>query len=112
MKNLILAVAFLLAMKAQAQVSILDILPTYVEQEVEVIQLPNADGGYYGDTSVYTFEIEVIQKIENLVFEEHRVNRFVNALVYRVEETPFKVRLITPDEDDEIQNSFIHIYRN
>jgi len=112
MKNLILAVAFLLAMKAQAQVSILDILPPDVAHEVEVLQLPFSDEGTTGDTSVYTYQIDVIQNIDNLIFVEHRVNRFTNALVYRVKGTPFKVRLVTPDEDDEIQDPFICVYRN
>jgi hypothetical protein len=45
------------------------------------------------------------------VFIEHRVNELTNSLVYEIEGTPFKVRLITPDEDDEIQDPFIAIYR-
>ena len=112
MKNLILVVAVLLATQVQAQVSILDILPPDVAQEVEVLQLPIADEGTTGDTSVYTYQIDVIHNIDNLVFVEHRVNRLTNALVYRVKGTPFKVRLITPDKDDEIQDPFIHVYRN
>ena len=106
MKNVILVLAVLFATQTQAQVSILDILPTDVEQEIEVIELSGTN-----DTCVYTYQINAIQKIDNLVFIEHRVNRFTNALVYRVKGTPFKVRLVIPDEDDEIQDAFIRVYR-
>ena len=107
MKNVILVLAVLFAIQAQAQVSILDIIPTDVEQEIEVTDFAGTK-----DTCVYTYQINAIQKIENLVFIEHRVNRFTNALVYRVKGTPFKVRLITPDGDDEIQIPFLRLYRN
>jgi hypothetical protein len=50
--------------------------------------------------------------IENLVFVEHRVNRFTDAKVYKITGTPFKLRLVTPDKDDEIQDPFIRVYRN
>lgn len=112
MKNVILMVAVFVATQAPAQVSILDILPSDVEQQVEVIQLPNADEGTTGDTSVYTYQIDVVQKIDNLVFVEHRVNRFTDAKVYKIAGTSFKLRLVTPDQDDEIQNPFIRVYRN
>ena len=107
MKNVILVLAVLFATQTQAQVSILDILPADVEQEIEVVELSGTN-----DTCVYTYQINAIQKIDNLVFIEHRVNRLTNALVYRVKGTPFKVVLETPDEDDEIQDPFIQIYRN
>ena len=112
MKNVILVVAVLLATQVQAQVSILDILPSDVEQQVEVIELPNADEGTIGDTSVYTYQIDVIHNIDDLVFVEHRVNRFTDAKVYKIEGTSFKLRLVTPDKNDEIQDPFIHVYRN
>jgi|SaaInlStandDraft_1057018.scaffolds.fasta_scaffold72371_2 hypothetical protein len=112
MKNVILMVAVLVATQAPAQVSILDILPPDVAQEVEVLQLPIADEGTTGDTSVYTYQIDVIHNIDNLVFVEHRVDRFTNAKVYKIAGTSFKLRLVTPDKDDEIQDPFIHVYRN
>lgn len=107
MKKILLVVATIFATQIQAQVSILDILPTDVEQEIEITELFGTN-----DTCVYTYEINAIQKIDNLMFIEHRVNKFTNALVYRVSGTPFKVRLVTPDEDDEIQDQFIRVYRN
>jgi hypothetical protein len=107
MKNVILVLAVLFATQTQAQVSILDILPADVEQEIEVYELAGTN-----DTTVYTYEINAIQKIDNLVFVEHRLNKLTNALVYRIKGTPFKVRLVTPDENDEIQDPFIGIYRN
>lgn len=106
MKNVILVLAVLFATQTQAQVSILNILPTDVEQEIEITELFGTN-----DTCVYTYQINAIQKIDNLVFIEHRVNRFTNALVYRVKGTPFKVRLIAPDEDDEIQNPYLRVYK-
>ena len=105
MKNVILVLAVLFATQTQAQESILDILPADVEQEIEVTEFSGTN-----DTCVYTYQINAIQKIDNLVFIEHRVNRFTNALVYRVKGTPFKVRLVTPDEDDEIQTPFLVVY--
>lgn len=107
MKNVILVLAVLFATQTQAQVSILDILPADVEQKIEVTELFGTN-----DTCVYTYQINAIQKIDNLVFIEHRVNELTNSLVYRIKGTPFKVRLVTPDEDDEIQDPFIGIYRN
>ena len=106
MKNVILVLAILFATQTQAQVSILDILPTDVEQEIQIDELLGGN-----DTCVFTYQTDAIQKIDNLVFLEHRVNRFTNALVYKVKGTPFKVRLVTPDEDDEIQDPFIRVYR-
>jgi hypothetical protein len=107
MKNVILVLAVLFATQTQAQVSILDILPADVEQEIEVTELFGTN-----DTCVYTYQINAIDKIDNLVFVEHRVNRFTNAVVYRIEGTPFKVRLVVPDEDDEIKDPFIRVYKN
>ena len=49
--------------------------------------------------------------VDNLIFVEHRINQFTNALVYEIYGAPFKVRLVMSDENDEIQDSFIHIYR-
>ena len=107
MKNVILVLAVLFATQTKAQVSILDILPADVEQEIEVTELFGTN-----DTCVYTYQINAIDKIDNLVFVEHRVNRFTNAVVYRIEGTPFKVRLVVPDEDDEIKDPFIRVYKN
>ena len=107
MKNVILVLAVLFATQTQAQVSILDILPADVEQEIEVTELFGTN-----DTCVYTYQINAIDKIDNLVFVEHRVNRFTNAVVYRIEGAPFKVRLVVPDEDDEIKDPFIRVYKN
>lgn len=77
------------------------------KQEIEVTELFGTN-----DTCVYTYQINAIDKIDNLVFVEHRVNRFTNAVVYRIEGTPFKVRLVVPDEDDEIKDPFIRVYKN
>lgn len=107
MKNVILVLAVLFATQTQAQVSILDILPADVEQEIEVTELFGTN-----DTCVFTYQINAIDRIDNLVFIEHRVNRFTNAVVYRIEGTPFKVRLVVPDEDDEIKDPFIRVYKN
>lgn len=107
MKNVILVLAVLFATQTQAQVSILDILPADVEQEIEVTELFGTN-----DTCVYTYQINAIDRIDNLVFIEHRVNRFTNAVVYRIEGTPFKVRIVIPDEDDEIKDPFIRVYKN
>ena len=107
MKNVILVLAVLFATQTQAQVSILDILPADVEQEIEVTELFGTS-----DTCVYTYQINAVDRIDNLVFIEHRVNRFTNAVVYRIEGTPFKVRLVVPDEAAEIKDPFIRVYRN
>ena len=107
MKKMILLYALLNAVQLHAQVSILDILPADVKHEIEVVDL-------YGmnDTSIFTYDIHAIDMIENLVFVEHRVNRFTDAKVYKITGTPFKLRLVTPDKDDEIQDPFIRVYRN
>mgnify|MGYP001413439250 CR=1 FL=1 len=110
MKNVILVLAVLFATQTQAQVSILDILPADVEQEIEVTELFGTN-----DTCVFTYQINAIDRIDNLVFIEHRVNRvnrLMNAVIYRIEGTPFKVRLVVPDEDAEIKDPFIRVYRN
>ena len=107
MKNIILVFATLIATQVEAQVSILDVLPADVEQEIEINELSGTN-----DTSIFSYEIDAFQNIDNLEFVEHRVNRFVIAMVYRVKGTPFKVRLVIPDEDAEIQKPLIHIYRN
>lgn len=80
-------------------------MPDYVEQEIEIFQLLEPD------TSIYTYQINAIYEIDNLMFVEHRINQFTNALVYEIYGAPFKVRLVMSDENDEIQDSFIHIYR-
>lgn len=107
MKNVILILTILFATQVQAQVSILDVLPMGVEQEFEINDVFGSS-----DTCVYTYRVDALQEMEDLMFVEHRENRFVNALVYRKEGTSFVVRLITPDQDDEIQDCFIQIYRN
>lgn len=90
----------------EAPKSILDVLPNDVEQRFQVLQMSSG-----ADTNVYSYQISAIEEIDNLVFIEHRVNKLTNSLVYEIEGTPFKVRLITPDEDDQIQDPFIAIYR-
>ena len=90
----------------EAPKSLLDVLPNDVEQTFQVLQMSSG-----ADTSVYSYQISAIEEIDNLVFVEHRVNKFTNAMVYEIEGTPFKVRLVTPDEDDEIQDPYIRVYR-
>lgn len=107
MKKILLVVATIFATQIQAQVSILDVLPMGVEQEFEITNVFGTS-----DTCVYTYQVDAFQEMEDLMFVEHRENQFVNALVYRKEGTSFLVRLITPDQDDEIQDCFIQIYRN
>ena len=108
MKKIIIALAISFSSQIVAQQvpkSILNILPDYVEQEIEIFQLLESD------TSVYTYQINALYSIDNLMFVEHRINQFTNALVYEIYGAPFKVRLVMPNKNDEIQDSFIHIYR-
>lgn len=107
MKNVILILTILFATQVQAQVSILDVLPMGVEQEFEINDVFGTS-----DTCVYTYQVDALEEIENLMFVEHRVNRFVNVLVHRIEGTSFVVRLSIPDQDDEIRDPFIQVYRN
>tara|TARA_B100000768_G_C11070590_1_gene286424 strand:- start:71 stop:388 length:318 start_codon:yes stop_codon:yes gene_type:complete len=105
MKRVAIIAALVLGSQAFAQEapkSILDFIPQGVEYELE--KLP------WGDTSVYTYDVSVLNSMEGLVFVNHRKNEMVDALVYKVGE--FVVRHIRPDEDDEIQDPFIHIYRH
>jgi hypothetical protein len=109
MRKLMIIAALALGSQAAAQEapkSILDVLPNDVEQSLKFRQLQSKS-----DTCVYTYQIDAIEEIDNLVFVEHRLNEFTNAMVYEIEGTPFKVRLVTPDEDDQIQDPYIRVYR-
>ena len=86
----------------EAPKSILDFIPTGVEYKVEIEP--------WGDTSIYIYDVSVLNSIDGLEFVNHRNNEMVDALVYRVDE--YVIRHIRPDEDDEIQDPFLHIYRN
>lgn len=103
MRTLLFMLAVLGAGQVNAQVSIIEILPKTVEKEVEIL-LEN-------DTCVYTYQIEVLAEFENLQLLEHRSNNLTNALVYKLAGTPFKLRYVMPDENDEIQDPFIVLYR-
>lgn len=103
MRTLLFILTVLGAGQVNAQVSIIDILPKSVEKEIEIL-LEN-------DTCVYTYQVEILAKFENLQLLEHRSNNFTNAIVYRMAGTPFNLRYVMPDENDEIQDPFIVLYR-
>jgi len=103
MRKLMIVLAMSLGSQAIAQEapkSILDFIPTGVEYELEI---------FGRDTSIYTYDVSVLESIDGLVFVNHRKNEMVDALVYNVGE--YVIRHIRPDEDDEIQDPFLHIFR-
>ena len=105
MRKMMIMMAMMLGSQLFAQEgpkSILDFIPTGVEYELE--RIPG------GDTAVYTYDVSVLNSIDGLVFVNHRKNEMVDALVYRVGD--YVIRHIRPDEDDEIQDPFLQIYRN
>ena len=102
MKIAIVALALGWGSQAFAQESpksILDFIPSGGEYTMETDW----------DTTVYTYDVSIIENIEDLTFVEHRLNNLTDAMVYRT--GGFQIRVVTPSEDDEIQEKFLAIYR-
>ena len=102
MKISIIVLALALGSEAFAQESrksILDFIPSGGEYTMETDW----------DTTVYTYDVSIIENIEDLTFVEHRLNNLTDAMVYRT--GGFMIRVVTPSEDDEIQEKFLAIYR-
>ena len=81
--------------------SILDFIPSGGEYTMDILRR---------DTIVYTYDVSIIENIEDLTFVEHRLNDLTDALVNRT--GGFQIRVVTPSEDDEVQNGkYLAIYR-
>ena len=104
MKRFAIVLALGLGSQAFAQESpksILDFIPSGVEYTMDILRR---------DTIVYTYDVLITENIEDLTFVEHRLNDLTDALVYRT--GGFKIRIVTPSEDDEVQNGkYLAIYR-
>lgn len=103
MKISIIVLALALGSQAfaqESQKSILDFIPSGGEYTMETDW----------DTTVYTYDVSIIENIEDLTFVEHRLNNLTDAMVYRT--GGFQIRVVTPSEDDEVQNGkYLAIYR-